>query len=48
MKKYKQKKILLENGKTVIVDVPAKKSKKNSFEEVARLVSKFPTIKPCD
>ena len=46
--KIKQKKIKLDNGKTVIVDVPANQNGKDPFKEAARLMSKIPNLQPCD
>ena len=48
MTKIKQKKVKLDNGKTVIVDVAANQNGKDPFKEVARLMSKIPNLQPCD
>ena len=48
MVKIIQKKIKLDNGKTVIVDMPANSDGKDPFKEVARLMSTIPNLKPCD
>ncbi len=48
MIKMKQKRVKLDNGKTVIVDVPAKDNEKNPFLEAARIMSTIPNLQPCD
>lgn len=43
----KQKRIKLESGKTLIVDVAVKKTG-NPLKEAANIISKYPFIQPCD
>lgn len=45
--KIKQKRIKLESGKTLIVDVAIKKTG-NPLKEAATIISKYPFIQPCD
>ena len=45
---FKQKRVKLENGKTVIVDVPANQNGKDHFEEAAKLLSKISNLQPCN
>ena len=44
----KQKRVKLDNGKTVIIDVPAKSNKKDPFKEVVGLLRGVKNVKPCD
>ena len=44
----KSKRIKLDNGKTIIVDMPANPSGKNPFKEATRLLSKIPNLEPTD
>ena len=48
MVQTKQKRIKLDNGKTVIVDVPVTNDGKNPFKELSRLMSSIPNLQPCD
>lgn len=48
MIQIRQKRVKLDNGKTVIIDVPANNDGKNPFKEVARLMSTIPNLQPCD
>jgi hypothetical protein len=48
MIQIKQKRVKLDNGKTVIVDVPANNDGKNPFKELARIMSSIPNLQPCD
>ena len=48
MTQIKQKRVKLDNGKTVIVDVPAKSNKKDPFKEVIGLLRGVKNVKPCD
>ena len=48
MIKIRQKRVKLDNGKTIIIDVPANNDGKNPFKEVARLMSTIPNLQPCD
>ncbi len=42
-----QKRVKLDNGKTIIVETAQQKSK-DPFAEVASLLSDVPNLKPCD
>ena len=46
--KITQKRVKLDNGKTVIVDVPAKSDGKNPLKELASLFQSVKNLKPCD
>jgi hypothetical protein len=48
MIQIRQKRVKLDNGKTVIVDVPTNQNGKDPFKEAARLMSKIPNLQPCD
>ena len=48
MTQIKQKRVKLDNGKTVIVDFPVNQNGKDPFKEAARLMSKIPNLQPCD
>lgn len=48
MTQIRQKRIKLDNGKTVIVDIPAKNDKKDPFKEVVGLLRGVKNVKPCD
>ena len=42
------KRIKLNNGKTILVTMPADSDKRNYLKEAQKIISKYPFIKPCD
>jgi hypothetical protein len=48
MIQIRQKRVRLDNGKSIVVDVPANQNGKDPFNEAARLISKIPNIQPCN
>jgi hypothetical protein len=44
----KSKRIKLDNGRTIIIDMPAKPSGEDPFKEAARLLSKVSNLEPID
>ena len=48
MIKMKQKRVKLDNGKTVIVDVPAKDDGKNPFQQALGMMRGIKNLQPCD
>lgn len=48
MIRIRQKRVKLDNGNTVIVDVPAKDNGKDPFKEVAGLLRGVKNLQPCD
>jgi hypothetical protein len=48
MIQIRQKRVKLDNGKTVVVDVAAKSNGKDPFREVAGLLKGVKNLQPCD
>ena len=48
MTKIKQKKVKLDNGKTVIVDVAANQNGKDPFKEALGMMRGVKNLQPCD
>ncbi len=48
MIQIRKKRVKLDNGKTVIVDVPANQNGKDPFAEAAKLMSRIPNLQPCN
>jgi|LakMenEpi03Aug12_release.lakeMendotaPanAssembly.Ray.scaffolds.fasta_scaffold4675977_2 hypothetical protein len=48
MTQIKQKRVKLDNGKTVIVDVPVNQNGKDPFKEALGMMRGIKNLQPCD